>query len=83
MEQYGEKAVDAESLNAKIHQIENKIHPKEEHKEEIQLDLTATDAVKNLLNMDGVVEKSENDFKNFLDEKAENQKVTTSEEKKS
>ncbi len=81
-EQYGKKEVDADTLNAKIHKLESEIEKKDEPKKENVWDNVSAEDIRKEL--DGIEdeEKQHDDYKNFLDQKAKNQKVIKSDEKK-
>ena len=77
LEAKGERPVDADNLNAVIKNMEeNKI---DTPKEEIVLDMDAQDVLNDLLTKN-IEEKKHDDFKSFLDEKADSQVVKKKEE---
>lgn len=78
LDQYNKEELDVEKLNTKIHDIEEKISHKQENSN-IKLDMNTTSAVKNLLNIKKDEEKSADDYDEFLNNCAKNQKVISDE----
>ena len=83
MEQYGKKPVDVDSLNKKLHRIEEETHTKDVPKDESVWDGLDADQIRKEISGMEVEEKKYDDHKNFLEEKAKNQVVKKKEIKKS
>lgn len=79
LESKGEKPADADLLNKNLRRIEDNMYKKDEPKEEIQLDMSSTEVVEDLLGRGHKEEKKHDDLKNFLDQKAVGQNVNKKE----
>ncbi len=82
MDQYGIKEIDADTLNAKIHRIDDEVKTKDVPKDEDVFDMNSKEALKDLLDKGDGEEKKYDDHKDFLDEKSKTQIVTKKKPKK-